>query len=214
MSDRRCTLPIPTIGTQFSRLTVTSPHWRDDHHCKWVQCKCTCGGTGDFRLSQLVNGTTRSCGCFQREDIAARTVTHGLTNTTEYRIWNAMLQRCTNPKRINYPDYGGRGITVCERWLHSFEAFREDMGPRPDGRTLDRRDNDGNYEPSNCRWSTPKEQCVTRRLVKQRTLTYELAEEMRGLASSMTQAALAERYGVTEPNVWKVLKGRIWKKPR
>jgi hypothetical protein len=91
---------------------------------------------------------------------------HGLANTHEYEIWREMKYRCTKTNHKWYPSYGGRGIKVCDRWMNSFKAFYEDMGAKPDGYSIDRIDNDGNYEPENCRWVTMKEQATHRRLTR------------------------------------------------
>lgn len=87
-----------------------------------------------------------------------RNTTHGMSGTRVYQVWASMIKRCENPAEKNYRHYGGRGIRVCDRWRHSFEAFIADMGERPDGMTLDRVNVDGNYEPGNCRWATYAEQ--------------------------------------------------------
>ena len=112
---------------------------------------CECGGEAEIVGSNVRNGHTRSCGCMGGRD------THGMSNTREYTTWCMMRKRCTNQNSECYADYGGRGITVCDRW-DSFENFYEDMGPRPEGMTLDRIDNDKGYDKDNCRWATKKEQ--------------------------------------------------------
>ena len=133
---------------------------------KWL-FKCDCGNEKEVAAGAVISGNTMSCGCLLREKSKERIVelsqSHGATHTTEYRSWKSMIQRCTNPNSINYKDYGGRGITVCEDWK-SFERFIADVGLKPtDNHTIDRINNEGNYEPGNCKWSTRQEQLSNRR---------------------------------------------------
>lgn len=150
------------IGQKFGRLTtVEKTHrWREEH---WV-CSCECGGNSLSAASALRNGRSRSCGCLKNEMARSRRLKHGRRGTSLYNRWASMIQRCENPNDRWYESYGGRGVTVCERWKNSFEDFLVDVGEPPTPKhQLDRIDNDKGYEPGNVRWATPRQQSVNKR---------------------------------------------------
>lgn len=130
------------------------------------ECLCDCGKTSFVRGQFIRKRITLSCGCLQAEVTAARSLTHGQNvgykRTKAYRVWTNMLSRCGNPNVKSFKDYGARGIKVCARWK-KFAGFLADMGNPPDGLTLERKNNDGNYDPKNCKWATWKEQAANRR---------------------------------------------------
>ena len=156
------------IGQEFDRLTVVKFVGRNRYgHALWL-CDCTCGGSATVSAPNLRR--THSCGCFQRETAGDQSRIHGRNGTLEWNSWRAMKERCFNPKADRYDRYGGRGITVCERWLE-FAAFYADMGPRPSANSsIERKDNDPGYWcghcadciskgwEANCRWAAPVEQ--------------------------------------------------------
>lgn len=192
-------LPVPThsrfhdlSGKQYHFLNVIGLvgfKWRN---AVW-HCMCRCGKETDVKAGNLVSGKTKSCGCHKSEVCSARHKTHGHSyanhkeQTAAYCAWCNMKTRCLNANRRCHARYGGRGISICPQWVESFESFLRDMGEPPKGCTLDRINNDGDYEPGNCRWSTMQEQANNTR--RSRHVTIE--------GERMTAMQAANKYGVS-----------------
>ena len=204
-------MPKPTrdlVGEVFGRLTVTKmADRRSSVKDTCWECVCECGQVTIVRAQHLVSHRTRSCGCLLREQrleqgkrFVERLTKHGCSpksgRTPTYRSWDAAKERCFNPKKHDYASYGGRGITMCARWRNSFAHFLADMGERPPGTSLDRwPNNNGNYEPGNCRWATPKEQQANRRPTPFRiAIDAERLAHLR--ASGLSMQAIGNELGV------------------
>lgn len=171
----------------------------------WVRFgnfKCKCGEIFISSISKVKSLHTRSCGCLVSEKVIKLNKTHGMTNSPEYNSWVNLIQRCTNPNNKRFPEWGGRGIKVCDRWLNSFENFYEDMGNKPSQfHSVDRYpDNNGIYEQGNARWATTKEQALNRRS--------NLMVEYKGDLQPLKK--LTERYDLTYSVIYQRIKKLGW----
>lgn len=207
-------------GERYGRLTVieqapSRTYPSGQTHTSWL-CRCDCGAEVVVASGHLRNGHTQSCGCYRTEVTVGRSKTHGMRHSHLYGVWEGMLKRCRNPKCKDYPNYGGRGIQVCEDWL-SFERFFADMGAtyKP-GLELDRAEVDGNYCPENCRWVTKQTNSRNRRasiwvtvepfgrihlmeLAEKVGVPYATLQYRHYAGNPLLQPGDEQRYGITLP---------------
>lgn len=143
---------------KYNNLTAIKFYRRTLQYRLYWLFKCDCGKEKVILVDNVKSGKSKSCGCLWKEKIKGNNTTHGMAGTKTYCSWANMKYRCLNKNRKRYKDYGGRGIIICDRWLNGFTNFYADMGECPQNKTLDRKDNNGNYKPNNCRWATSKQQ--------------------------------------------------------
>lgn len=179
------------IGAKFGRLTAIK-ELNKVHNQRVFLCKCECGGSAIVRCGNLRNGNTKSCGCLQKEMASSANTTHGYARSNTYSIWCDMKKRCHNPTTLAWDNYGGRGITVCDRWKNSFENFLKDMGTRPKGKHIDRKRNNEGYSPENCHWVTPKQNHRNKR--NNRIICFN--------SESRTMAEWSEITGIKIGTIW------------
>ena len=182
---------INLTGQKFERLTVISEAERDKYGAVMWLCRCECGTRKIIRGGHLLSGNTMSCGCLNKELLIKRSRKHGMASTPIYKTWKSMRQRCYNPNDMHYKDYGGRGITICERW-DKFKNFYEDMGEKPNGLEIERMNNNQGYSPENCKWATPKENSRNKR--NNRIIKYG--------GKSQCLAEWAEELGIERDTLW------------
>lgn len=181
------------VGRRFGRLLVLDGAGKATGGKQGWTCQCDCGNTIVVLPGNLKSGDTRSCGCLSREATGNRRREHGGYRTKEFRVWCGMVSRCHSPGNSDYLDYGGRGIQVCDWWRNSFGAFVADMGPRPFPKArIDRINNDGNYEPVNCLWTTDTQNARNWRGNHLMTLD----------GVTCTMAEWAERTGLSQDLLW------------
>lgn len=181
---------VDLCGRRFGRLTVMEVDQSNTSRCtKWL-CRCECGAIRSVRSQDLTRGTTLSCGCYHKDQITKHGMSTRFWRHPLYATWNGMITRCHNPKHHDYPNYGGRGISVCERWRDITNFIADMYGDWAPGLQLDRKDNNGDYCPENCRWVT----CIENANNKRTTL-YALGAPVSELSriSGINVATLRDR---------------------
>lgn len=197
------------INKRFGRFLVTGKYGHAAPSIQKYVCVCDCGNERAVAACSLLSGVSKSCGCLHREVIT----THGHTvvgprkvQSPTYQSWIGLVQRCTNPNNSRFAYYGGKGVKVCDRWLHSFDNFIEDMGERPYGKTIDRKNGALLYSKETCRWSTSAEQqrnrcCTLFTVFNGVTVTLKEASDLSGIKYKTLQSRV--RRGVTPPGLFK-----------
>lgn len=200
---------IDLVGLEFGRLKVVNYSHTKNSKVHW-DCVCVCGSKFCTSGTSLKGGHTKSCGCLRSETTSASMSTHRLSNHPLHEVWKGMKARCRYKNHTSYPYYGGRGITVCDEWVNDFKAFYDwcILNGWKQGLTIGRKNNDGNYEPSNCRIETKKEQARN----KSNTLTWTKVRVIRNLfqMGAFTRNELSVIYGTSKSSIKKIIANKTW----
>lgn len=212
---------IDLTGRRFGRLLIVDRAKNGHSGPRWNYL-CDCGTVGDVYGRSLLHADQRSCGCLQREaaaEVGRSRSTHGATSgggrTPEYQSWRSMRERVLNTNHHAYYRYGGRGITICDRWLHGdakitgFECFLIDMGPRPEGTSIDRINTNGPYAPDNCRWTTAAVQARNATDTKMSGIDVGILKSM-AANDNAALSTLATKFGISKQHAWRIKTGERW----